>query len=51
LPQGTVEAKNYSSLKSNNRKNMEVKFIYSYKTQLSSHNLRLTFRSVGEKTK
>lgn len=30
---------------------MEVKFIYSYKTQLSSHNLRQHFRSVGEKTK
>lgn len=30
---------------------MEVKFIYSYKTQLSSHNLRQHFRSVGENIK
>lgn len=30
---------------------MEVKFIYSCKTQFSSHNLRQYFRSVGEKTK
>lgn len=30
---------------------MEVKFIYRYKTQLSSYDLRQHFRSVGEKTK
>lgn len=30
---------------------MEVKFICGYKIQLTSHNLRQHFRSVGDKTK